>query len=241
MQAAAAQSAPAPVAQQAQTTSGPHVVSSQVPDGPHKVFCGGLPYNLSDREVQELFSTFGPLRAFHLVRDRDSLQSKGYAFFEYLNPALTDEAVNGLNGIRIGEKTLTVRRAQSKEPTASMTPAQLGQMAALQAALGPGALTRPPTRILVLTNMFDVAELENDTEYAEIKEDIETECGRHGDLVSVALPRPPEPGAGKAFLEYRTAEDAAKARTQVEGRQFGSKTVLADYLSEELYAQRKFA
>jgi splicing factor U2AF subunit len=52
-------------------------VSSQVPDGPNKVFCGGLPYSLSEPEVMELLSSFGQLRAFHLVKDRETQQSKG--------------------------------------------------------------------------------------------------------------------------------------------------------------------
>lgn len=52
-------------------------VSSQVPDGPNKVFCGGLPYSLSEEEVKELLGSFGQLRAFHLVKERESNTSKG--------------------------------------------------------------------------------------------------------------------------------------------------------------------
>lgn len=37
-----------------------------------------------------------------------------YCFFEYVDPNNTDTAVMGLNSLRIGEKTLTVRRAQPK-------------------------------------------------------------------------------------------------------------------------------
>jgi len=104
--------------------------------------------------------SFGQLRAFHLVKDKDTGGSKGYCFFEYVDPTVTDIAVSGLNNMRIGERTLTVRRAQPKGPdgtfigggistsgggmnlggvdglgalTAGMTPAQLGAIAALRA------------------------------------------------------------------------------------------------------------
>lgn len=58
----------------------PNYISSQVPDGPHKVFIGGLPYNLGEVEVKELLGAFGQLRAFHLVRDKENNQSKGYGY-----------------------------------------------------------------------------------------------------------------------------------------------------------------
>ena len=43
-----------------------------------RVFVGGLPYYLSQEQCEELLSSFGPLRSFDLVKDRDTGQSKGY-------------------------------------------------------------------------------------------------------------------------------------------------------------------
>lgn len=48
------------------------------------------------------------------VQERESNTSKGYCFFEYRDPSVTDTAVMGLNNLKIGDKTLTVRRAQPK-------------------------------------------------------------------------------------------------------------------------------
>lgn len=44
-----------------------------------RVFVGGLPYYLSQEQCEELLSSFGPLRSFDLVKDRDTGQSKGCA------------------------------------------------------------------------------------------------------------------------------------------------------------------
>ena len=56
-------------------------------------------------------SQFGQIRAFDLVRDKESGKSKGYGFVVYEDSNVTDVACAGLNGLRMGEKTLTVRRA----------------------------------------------------------------------------------------------------------------------------------
>ena len=84
-----------------------------VADGPGKLFIGGLPYHLEDEQVKELLSAFGVLKNFHLVRDAGSVTSKGYGFCEYQDVMTTQNAIEGLNNLAIGEKTLTVRIAAS--------------------------------------------------------------------------------------------------------------------------------
>ena len=44
-------------------------------------------------------TSFGQLKAFNLVKDMTSGLSKGYAFAEYLDGSITDQAIAGLNGI----------------------------------------------------------------------------------------------------------------------------------------------
>lgn len=54
----------------------PGVVSTNVPDTPNKIFIGGLPSYLNDVQVMELLQTFGELRAFNLVKEGSTNQSK---------------------------------------------------------------------------------------------------------------------------------------------------------------------
>lgn len=58
-------------------------ISNQVPDGPNKVFVGGIPYTLTESDVIELLGSFGQLKAFHLVKDRESNTSKGSEHYRY--------------------------------------------------------------------------------------------------------------------------------------------------------------
>eukprot|EP01053_Blabericola_migrator_P013207 Blabericola_migrator_1__13206@NODE_911_length_6105_cov_137_973501_g636_i0_p1_GENE_NODE_911_length_6105_cov_137_973501_g636_i0NODE_911_length_6105_cov_137_973501_g636_i0_p1_ORF_typecomplete_len514_score106_01RRM_1/PF00076_22/0_0011RRM_1/PF00076_22/5_8e16RRM_1/PF00076_22/0_038RRM_1/PF00076_22/8_8e02RRM_7/PF16367_5/1_1RRM_7/PF16367_5/1_4e05RRM_5/PF13893_6/6_1e02RRM_5/PF13893_6/3_9RRM_5/PF13893_6/0_0044RRM_occluded/PF16842_5/1_3RRM_occluded/PF16842_5/0_98RRM_occluded/PF16842_5/1_8e02RRM_Rrp7/PF17799 len=87
------------------------IVSTSVEDGPNKVFIGGLPHHMTEQEVKDLLASFGSLKAFHLVKDRDLDRSKGFAFCEWREPSITDIACQALNGMKIGDRFLNVRRA----------------------------------------------------------------------------------------------------------------------------------
>ena len=52
-------------------------------------------------QVRELLQAFGQLRAFNLVTDRDTGASKGFAFCEFSDPAITEHAIQGLGAITI--------------------------------------------------------------------------------------------------------------------------------------------
>lgn len=89
------------------------IISPTVLDGPNKIFIGGLHYYFTEPQVLELLRAFGKVKAFHLVKnDPESTTSKGYCFVEYLDPEVTPVAVQGLNGMDIGDgKSLTARVA----------------------------------------------------------------------------------------------------------------------------------
>jgi len=80
-------------------------------EDPDRIFVGGLPYYYSEAQVRDLLECIGPLRGFELVKDRETGNSKGYAFCVYMDTTATDIACADLNGIKMGDKILTVRRA----------------------------------------------------------------------------------------------------------------------------------
>ena len=89
----------------------PNAIAAMVQDSQHKIFIGGLPNYLTEEQVKELLSSFGSLRAFNLVKDGATGLSKGYAFAEYEDLLITDQAIAGLNGMHLGDKKLLVQRA----------------------------------------------------------------------------------------------------------------------------------
>jgi splicing factor U2AF subunit len=61
--------------------------------------------------VKELLMSFGSLKAFNLVKDAATGLSKGYAFCEYADASVTEAAIQGLNGMQLGDKKLIVQLA----------------------------------------------------------------------------------------------------------------------------------
>lgn len=64
-------------------------------------------YELGEEQVKELLTTYGALKSFHLVKDMQTGVSKGFCFFEYAEAGVTQDSIQGLNGIQIGDRTLT--------------------------------------------------------------------------------------------------------------------------------------
>jgi len=167
---------------------------------------------------------------------------------------VSDDAVKGLNGLEIRGKTLSVRRAQARQGAGQPMPLGLPGMLpglpigipGLPIGLGvPSLPQQPPTRVLCLMQMVSPDELTNDREYKEISEDIQSECSKYGQVKSLIIPRPspqgPVPGLGKVFVEFAAPEMAAKARGELEGRQFASRVVATTYWDEGRFAQKDLA
>ncbi|XP_012447721.1 splicing factor U2af large subunit B-like isoform X3 [Gossypium arboreum] len=216
-------------------------------EGPDRIFVGGLPYYFTEAQIRELLESFGPLRGFDLVKDRETGNSKGYAFCVYQDLSVTDIACAALNGIKMGDKTLTVRRAnqgatQPKPEQESILQHAQQQIALQRLILQPQGV---PTKVVCLTQALNVDDLRDDDEYEDIVEDMRQEGGKYGALVNIVIPRPnpngePAPGVGKVFLEYSDVEGSKKAQAAMNGRKFGGNQVIAVYYPENKFAQGEY-
>merc|ERR1712170_110270 len=206
----------------------PGMISTVVSDSPNKLFVAGLPNYLNDEQVKELLTSFGQLKAFNLVKDTTTGLSKGYAFAEYLDTTITDQAIAGLNGMQLGDKKLIVQLASVGAKNVvgmNMLPASV-QIPGMSGMSGPGL----PTEVLCLLNMVTEDELKDEEEYEDILEDIREECSKYGEVRSLEIPRPlpgvDVPGVGKVFVEFRTDSECQKAQHALSGRRFSNRTVV---------------
>ncbi|CAI9109370.1 OLC1v1009181C1 [Oldenlandia corymbosa var. corymbosa] len=214
-------------------------------DGPDRLFVGGLPYNLSEAEIKELLESLGTLRGFDLVRDRETGNSKGYAFCVYHNSSDADIACAYLNGTPMGgRKILTVRRAnqgcnQQLKPGQEQAFQQAQQQIAIKMSMFQALAT--PTKVVCLKDVVNVEELRNDDDYEEIVDDMRAECGKFGTLANLLISRPGPngellPGVGRVFLEFADVESAVKARDGLNGRKFGGNPVVAVFYPENKFS-----
>jgi RNA recognition motif-containing protein len=79
------------------------------------IFVGNLSYATTESELESAFSAYGAVERVSLVRDRESGQSRGFAFVEMTNAADAAKAIAGLNGRDINGRSLNVNEARPRE------------------------------------------------------------------------------------------------------------------------------
>ncbi|CAM9137815.1 unnamed protein product [Ectocarpus sp. 6 AP-2014] len=195
-----------------------------------------LPDSLTDDHVRELLSPFGELKKFNLLKD-SSGKSKGTAVFEYTDMENGQLALSGLSGLPVGKGKLMVQRVPAMMAATLLKPVKVKEVEDEQDNV-------EPTCVVRLSNMVEVEELADDTEYAEIKGDVVEECEQYGKVKSAEVPRPEDGkevlGLGEIFVEFEDVAGATKGRNALAGRKFGGKAVKATYYPLDLFQMGVF-
>jgi RNA recognition motif-containing protein len=80
-----------------------------------KLYVGNLSYSTTENDLRDLFSQAGTVSSVALIKDRDSGQSKGFAFVEMSSQAEVGKAINLFNGYHMGDRELRVSVARPRE------------------------------------------------------------------------------------------------------------------------------
>ena len=80
-----------------------------------KIYVGNLSYSTTEDDLRNLFSQAGTVASVALIKDRDSGQSKGFAFVEMSNQAEMGKAISMFNGYNMGDRELRVSAARPRE------------------------------------------------------------------------------------------------------------------------------
>ncbi len=87
------------------------------------IFVGNVSFSTTEQALHELFGQFGTVQSVTLVTDRDTGQSRGFAFIEMANSDAS-RAIGALNGKPLDGRPLHLKEAQERA--------------------APGAARRPP-------------------------------------------------------------------------------------------------
>ena len=79
-----------------------------------KLFVVGLPYDLDDAELEEIFEKFGTVISAKVSIDRETGKSRGFGFVEMPVSEEAKEAIEHLNDINLGKKPLIVKEAEER-------------------------------------------------------------------------------------------------------------------------------
>src|ERR1700683_4966162 len=80
-----------------------------------KMFVGGLPYEVDEAKLRELFAPYGKVVGAKVINDRDTGRSKGFGFVEMSTDDEAKAAIAALNGQQNGGRALTVNEARPRE------------------------------------------------------------------------------------------------------------------------------
>ena len=78
------------------------------------IYIANLSYGVKDADLQELFQEYGEVSSAHVIKDRETERSRGFAFVEMPNDAEALKAIKELNGVEYDGKTITVNAAKPK-------------------------------------------------------------------------------------------------------------------------------
>lgn len=80
-----------------------------------KLYVGNMSYNTKDEDLRTLFSQAGTVVSVEVIKDRDSGQSKGFAFVEMSSQAEVENAIKAFNGYSLDNRQLKVSIARPRE------------------------------------------------------------------------------------------------------------------------------
>ena|SRR3990167_5102225 len=80
-----------------------------------KLFVGSLPYQATNTQIEELFSTVGKVDSVNVIIDKFTGQGKGFAFVEMSTEEDARKAISTLNGTDFMDRKLIVNEARPQE------------------------------------------------------------------------------------------------------------------------------
>jgi RNA recognition motif-containing protein len=80
-----------------------------------KLYVGNLAFQTTSQDLQELFAQAGTVESASVIEDRNTGQSKGFAFVEMSTEEEAAAAIDQFNGKEFGGRNLTVNEARPRE------------------------------------------------------------------------------------------------------------------------------
>ncbi|HSX80924.1 MAG TPA: hypothetical protein VLQ80_20435 [Candidatus Saccharimonadia bacterium] len=80
-----------------------------------QIFVGNCAYTTTREELRQLFAAYGAVEHVHLVTERETGRSRGFAFVTMVNAPEARAAIAALQGTTLGGRTLTVTEARQRE------------------------------------------------------------------------------------------------------------------------------
>src|SRR5689334_19239428 len=98
-----------------------------------KLFVAGLPFDVDDQELHDIFSEQGTVASAKIITDRETGKSRGFGFVEYPDEAHAQAAIKAYDGAELSGKVITVKVAIDKPRTGGPGQGQSGRSGGFRA------------------------------------------------------------------------------------------------------------
>jgi cold-inducible RNA-binding protein len=80
------------------------------------IYVGNLSHGTSEQTLREAFEKYGQVGSVSIIMDRETGQSRGFAFVEMPDSAEAQQAITAIGGSNLDGRKLNVSEARPREP-----------------------------------------------------------------------------------------------------------------------------
>jgi len=84
------------------------------------IYVGTLPFSATVDQVRDLFAQYGEVASVKFINDRDTGRFRGFGFVE-MDDEDAKKAIEALNGMDMGGRSLRINEAQERAPRPQRT------------------------------------------------------------------------------------------------------------------------
>ena len=85
---------------------------------PVKLYVGNLAFTTTEDDLRVVFAQAGSVASIDVIQDRDTGQSKGFAFVTMASQPDAEKAIGMLNDFRLGDREMKVSAARTRDERA---------------------------------------------------------------------------------------------------------------------------
>ena len=82
----------------------------------NRLYVGNIPFSAGEDELRELFTQFGEVESVHVVTDRATGRTRGFAFVEMVSEEDAQKAIGDLDQTDFQGRRLAVNEARPRAP-----------------------------------------------------------------------------------------------------------------------------
>lgn len=86
------------------------------------MYIGNLSYDVTEEDLQAVFSKFGDVESVNIIMDRHSGRPKGFGFVDMPDNSEADKAIKALNGSDLKGRTMKISQAKPRTGRSSRRP-----------------------------------------------------------------------------------------------------------------------